>query len=479
VATFAIRARSLRTATLPLLLALTSPAEDWTRFRGPNGSGVSPDSGFPSEFNRSRNMVWRTPVRPGKSSPILTPRHVFLTAYENGKLYIECLDRATGRLLWERAQDRSRQEVGNVLNEPASMTPVTDGANVYAFFAEFGLVSYDAAGNLRWKIPLGPFTNTMGLASSPILAGDSIVIVADQQEESYIAAFSRRNGEMQWKTPREEKDGWATPLLYHLSGSVPEILTASRGYLAGHRLKDGMRAWSHSRLSPAIVASPALVEDTVFTFGYGNEALTPFSSILAKLDKNGDGALSADEYGNNAFIIGIGRFEGNRDRIVTQDEWDEKQRQVLAPSSLLAVRLERGARKSETRPRELWRYEKSFVGVIPSPLVYDGVLYVVKNGGIVTAFDAGAGHVLKVGRAPGALGGYSASPVAAEGKIFLASEEGKVVVLRAGRDWEVLAINDLGEACHATPALSQGRIYLRSSDALYCFAANGREPARR
>jgi hypothetical protein len=240
-----------------------------------------------------------------------------------------------------------------------------------------------------------------------------------------------------------------------------------------------MRAWSHSRLSPAIVASPALVEDTVFTFGYGNEALTPFSSILAKLDKNGDGALSADEYGNNAFIIGIGRFEGNRDRIVTQDEWDEKQRQVLAPSSLLAVRLERGARKSETRPRELWRYEKSFVGVIPSPLVYDGVLYVVKNGGIVTAFDAGAGHVLKVGRAPGALGGYSASPVAAEGKIFLASEEGKVVVLRAGRDWEVLAINDLGEACHATPALSQGRIYLRSSDALYCFAANGREPARR
>ena len=115
------------------------------------------------KFGRDQNVIWRTPVRPGKSSPILTPRLVFLTAFEDGKLFTQCFDRKTGKLLWERAEDRPRAEVGNVLNQPASITPVTDGDNVYAFFADFGLISYDVSGKVRWKTPLGPFTNTMGL----------------------------------------------------------------------------------------------------------------------------------------------------------------------------------------------------------------------------------------------------------------------------------------------------------------------------
>ena len=110
--------------------------------------------------------------------------------------------------------------------------------------------------------------------------------------------------------------------------------------------------------------------------------------------------------------------------------------------------------------------------MIPSPLLYDGVLYVIKNGGILTAFDPATGKVFKTGRVTGALGGYSASPVAAEGRIFVVSEEGKLAVLRAGRDWDVLAVNDLGEGAFATPALSAGRVYVRTDEALYCFASN-------
>ncbi len=242
--------------------------------------------------------------------------------------------------------------------------------------------------------------------------------------------------------------------------------------------RTGARAWSYDRLSPAIVASPVLVQDTLFTFGYGNESAAPFSNILAKNDKNQDGKISPDEQGDNAFLIGIGKYEGNRDQIVTKEEWDEKQRQVLAPSSLLAVRLEPdpgAAPVNSIRARELWRYEKSFVGVIPSPLIYQGVLYVVKNGGILTAFDPANGEVVKTGRMQGAVGGYSASPVSAEGMIFLAGEEGKVAVVRAGRDWDVLTVNDLGESCYATPALSNGKIYLRTSEALYCFGSGGQD----
>ena len=442
-------------------------AEDWSRFRGPNGSGISQDKGFPAQLDLAKDLAWRTAVRSGKSSPVLTERHVFLTAFENGRLFTQCVDRRSGRLLWERGAARPRAESGNVRNEPAAMTPVTDGENVYAFFADLGLVSYDAAGSVRWMTPLGPFTNSMGLAASPILAGDSVIVVADGNDDSYIAAFDRRTGEVRWRCRRDEKDGWATPLVYGGQGAAHLILTCSRGQLGSHRLADGARIWSHTRLSPAIVASPVLDHDVVYTFGYGQDEMTPFAQVLDKYDKNHDGTLSPDEYGNDAFVAGIGKYEGNRDRIATKEEWDGKQRRLLAPSSLLAVRLDAEG------PSELWRYEKNFTGVVPSPLLYDGVLYVVKNGGILSAFDAATGAVAKTARIPGAVGGYSASPVAADGKVFLASEDGKVSVLGAGRDWDVLAVNDLGEACYATPALSRGEIYLRTAEALYCFRRSG------
>jgi outer membrane protein assembly factor BamB len=164
-------------------------------------------------------------------------------------------------------------------------------------------------------------------------------------------------------------------------------------------------------------------------------------------------------------FIGIGKYMGNGDGIITADKWDAWGRHTGGPTGLLAVRL------GGDVPRDLWRFDKGFEGVIPSPLLYDGVLYVIKNGGILTAFNPAAGEVFKTGRVTGALGGYSASPVAAEGRIFVVSEEGKVAVVKAGRDWDVLAVSDLGEGVFATPALSAGRIYVRTDEALYCFAS--------
>ena len=351
----------MKLGVLICLLALAMPAQDWPRFRGPNGSGVSKDSGFPTEFGPAKNLIWKSPVRPGKSSPVLTSQHVFLTACENGKLYTQCFDRRSGKLLWERVETRPRAELANVRNDPAAITPVTDGENVYAFFGDFGLISYDPTGKQRWRLPLGPFTNTMGMGASPILAGPSVILLADQNDDSYIAAFDRRNGEMRWKTARSEKDGWASPLLYEPSGAAAQILTTSRGQLGSHRVEDGKRVFTHDRLSPAIVASPILDGDVLYTFGYGHDEPSPFAGQLAKFDKNHDGQLSPDEYGTDPMLAALGKFAGNRDLIVTKEEWDEKQRQVVMPSILMAVKLERNG------PRELWRYEKSFVGVVPSP----------------------------------------------------------------------------------------------------------------
>jgi len=229
-------------------LLTTADAEDWTRFRGPNGSGVSKDTGFPIQFSKDKNAVWRVAVRRGKSSPVLTRLFVFLTAFEREKLFTLCFDRRSGKLVWERALDRPRRQDGSTLNEPASITPVTDGENVYVFFQDYGLISYDAAGNLRWKVPLGPFTNTMGLAASPVIGAGVIVLQIDQQQGAYIAAFDRSDGELRWKTPRAEQDGWATPVLDRMPDGNFLVLTAGRGQLGAHLLENGKRVGSGTGL---------------------------------------------------------------------------------------------------------------------------------------------------------------------------------------------------------------------------------------
>ena len=443
--------------------------QEWPRFRGPNGSGVSADTGFPTEFGKSKNVLWRTPVRPGKSSPVLTRRHVFLTALDKGKLFTQCFDRETGKLVWERSVERGRVEPTHALNHPAAITPVTDGDAVYAFFPEFGLVAYNADGTERWKTPLGPFSNENGHASCPIIAGQNVILVLDQMFGSYIAAFDTRNGEQRWKTPREEMDGYATPLVYQPAGAEPVIITASRGQLGAHRVDGGRRLWSWKGLAPSEVASPILVNDSLFTFGYGNDRANPFSAQLAKYDKNHDGRLTPDEYGDDQYLQGVGMFVGNRDGVVTKEKFDFRQNMSVAPSSLLAFQLQPD---TKAMPSQLWKYEKSFIAVVPSPLYYDGVLYVLKNGGLFTSLDPKTGAVKKAGRVEAAPGSYTSSPIAAEGKIFIAGEDGKVTVLKAAADWQVMQVNDLDEACYATPALAGGSIYLRTADALYRFGTS-------
>ncbi len=465
--------RCLALVTCALAVAMSSAlGEVWSRFRGPNGSGSVEDGSYPAEFGPEKNLIWKSAVRPGKSSPVLTEKHIFLTAFDEGKLYTLCFSRQTGELLWERAEERAREADINRLNEPAANSPATDGENVYVMFRDTGLISYDAAGKMRWRTPLDPFATLMGHASSPIIAGGSLVVEADQRYGSYIAAFDPANGEIQWRMERQESDGWATPLIYEREGEAPQIVTASRGWFGAHNLSDGKRLWGLKKLPPAIVASPIVDGNTVYVFGYGNEPTSDFAGGFDRRDKDADGILTPEEYAGSAFMLGLAKLDGNRDGILTKEEFLTSARSTIAPSSLMAFRFD-GDRASGDRtaapPRELWRHERSFVGVIPSALIYRGVMYLIKNGGIFETLNPETGEMLKRGRVRQAIEGYSASPVAADGKVYLTSEGGKVSVLKAGPDGEVIAVNDLGEEMFATPALSGGRIFVRTQKALYCF----------
>jgi hypothetical protein len=223
-------------------------------------------------------------------------------------------------------------------------------------------------------------------------------------------------------------------------------------------------------LPPAIVASPVVSGDTVYVFGYGNAPA--IEGRFASRDTNGDGRLTPDEHREEAFLGGLAHLRGDRDGVLTQEEWIEAARATVAPSSVTAFRFEADDASGEpAAPRELWRRERSFNGVIPSALVYRGVLYLVKNGGILESVDAETGDILKRGRLREAIEGYSASPVAADGKIFFTSEGGKISVVKAGGEWETITVNDLGEEAFATPALSGGRIFVRTNGTLYCFGA--------
>lgn len=337
-----------------------------------------------------------------------------------------------------------------------------------AFFAEFGLIAYSADGKDRWNVPLGPFKNFYGMAASPILAGGMVVQVCDQQSGSYLLAVDRKTGRQRWKTARPALDiGWATPMVFR-----SQLIVLGTTRLDAYYLETGESRWWMPLASGGSMGTPVATGETllVSTAGSTEPMLPAFASVLAMYDKDHDGRLSHDEFkGDKDLGEHFGWIDANGDGFITEAEWNKAR--GLGVGEYGAIALEPEKLRGETQPSAVrWRFKKS-LPYIPAPLVYQNVFFMVCDGGIITSLDVATGKVLKQGRTKDALGEYYASPVAADGKIFLVSGEGKISVLKATPQWEVLRVNDLGEDVHATPALSGGRIYVRTRGMLYCFGA--------
>jgi outer membrane protein assembly factor BamB len=453
--------------------SLSAAHAQWPQFRGPNGSGVDTATGYPVTFSPSQNVVWKTGVPYGQSSPVLAGGHVYLTAAEADRLLTICLDRATGRELWRREIRPSTRNKIFRANDPASPSPAADEAGVVVFFPDAGLVAYTPDGKDRWALPLGPFKSFYGMAASPILAGDLAVLVCDQQSGSFLIAVDRRTGQVRWKQERTGAvDAYATPMVFQPAAAPAQLIVLGSTRLDAYSLSSGEQRWwmpigSSGAMGTAVAAGDRLY---IATAGSTEPVLPQFETVLQTYDTDKDGRLSATElaadkdYGEH-----FGFVDQDADGFISATEWAAVR--ALGVGEFGAIAIRPGDARGKLEPAAvLWRFKKN-MPYIPAPLLHEGVFYMVKDGGIITSLDAETGQLLKEGRSPNALGGYYASPVAADHKVFLASTDGKVTVLQSGGQWQVLGVNDLGDEIHSTPALAGGRIYIRTRDAVYCFGS--------
>ncbi len=449
-------------------------AAEWSQFRGSNGSGVMETSQLPVQFGPHQNLVWRVPTALGHSSPILTRDRIFLSAIRDERLWVICLERASGKTLWEREVPRSRSQIMHRANSPASPTPVTDGTNVYAFFNDFGLISFGPNGQERWHLPLGPFNNPMGLAASPILADGRILMICDQESGSFFVAVDQDTGRVLWRVERPGYTrGFATPVLYRPKGGDLQVIVSGSHQLTAYSVETGQEIWWIRGLTWQMKSTPVMDGEKLYLNGWAGgsdegqrEVVAAFSDVLAERDADGDRRLSRQEMVGVRLKWEFGKVDLDRTGFLENRDWRVYRARRSARNGALGIRL--GGQGDMTESNLFWRYRKSLPNV-PSPLLYKDILYLMKEGGILTALNPATGTVLKQGRLMDALGTYYASPVAGDDKIFAVSHEGKVSVIRAGADWQVLSVNDLGSECSATPALSAGRLYIRTRDTLFCF----------
>ncbi len=414
-----------------------NPSRQWPQWRGPLATGAAPDAAPPVRWSEGENVRWKVPIPGrGKASPVVWDQRIYLlTAVgpEGGsgavspqtgerrrglspdgplRFVVMAIDRATGRLVWQRT---AREEAPHEGTHPdgtwASASAVTDGRRVFAHFGSRGLFAYDADGEPLWQTDLGDMTTRRGFGegSSPALWEQTLVVNWDHEGDSFIVALDAGSGRELWRRQRDEVTSWSTPLVV-ADGGAPQVVVSATGRIRSYDLASGEPLWETGGMTLNTIPSPVYADGLLFaTSGFRGNALKAIRLAGARGDLDGGEAIA-------------------------------------------------------------WSYDRD-TPYVPSPLLYQGVLYVLKhNSAILTAFDAATGEVLYgPERLPGIDGAY-ASPVAAAGRVYVAGRDGTTVVLKAGREFEVLATNVLDDGFDASPALAGKDLLLRGRTHLYCLS---------
>jgi outer membrane protein assembly factor BamB len=304
-----------------------------------------------------------------------------------------------------------------------------------------------------------------------------LVLLCDQDTDSYLLALDKSNGRVMWKVERPEVTrSYTTPAVLRPRQGPPELIVPGSYQLTSYEATTGKKLWWIRGMSWQPKSTPVIDGDTIYAhwWEYGGEAEQPaetptFAETVGRFDANGDGKLTAEEFAADPRVQkSFYNIDLASDGFIDERDWSFYRARRASRNTLIAVR--HGGRGDLTgSPNVLWSMQK-FLPNVPSPLLYREVLYIVKDGGILTSLDPATGKILKQGRLPGALDTYYASPVAGAGRVYLMSQQGKMTVLQAGGQWEVLGSADFAEESFATPAIDGDRIYVRTRSKLYCFA---------
>lgn len=469
---------SLSVATGAAGAAGAADEEPWSRFRGPNGSGVADDAPLPDRFGADVNVVWKTALPPGHSSPVLSADRIFLTAVDGDDLQTLALDRATGAILWRRSAPAERNEPVDPRNDRASPSPAVGDDVLYVFFQDYGLLAYDHDGEELWRHPLGPFNNLYGMGASPIIVGDKVILVCDQNLGSFMLALDARTGEPAWRVERAEAhSGHSSPVLWISPEGRQQLIVPGSFLLDAYDPETGEKIWWVRGLSFEMKSTPVIRDGVIFVNGYGSPLnqpgnqveLPPFTEVVTAVDADGDGAISAEEFPPSRASDWFGFVDLDTDGVLDESEWAYLRAALESRNGMLAIKL--GGHGDMTATNVVWEYNRA-VPQLPSPLLYNDILYMVNDGGVVTSFRPESGDVIAQGRLKGAVDQYYASPVAADGKIFMLSELGMLSVLEPDGGLEPVSVSDLDDLCYATPAIADGRIYVRTRSTLYAFGLN-------
>lgn len=414
---FAFRFGILLTAVMALVGVITKDAVggDWPAWRGPMGTGISEEKDIPPDWRTTQAVRWRTPLpEPGNSTPIVTRGRVFLTQSEGTRRHLFCFDRKDGKLLWKTGVGVALEERSHKTNPYASASPVTDGERVIVWFGSAGLAAYDFDGREIWRTDLGRHDHRFGYGGSPVIQGELGFLNFGPGVREFLVAVDKRTGKEVWRhsspVPGAEDvlGTWSTPLIVEHQGRV-ELISALRGELAALDPKTGQVFWSVNDWGLQAKASPVA----------------------------GDGV-----------VILTGDFEPK--------------------TSEVAVRL--GGAGDVAKTHGLWRKTPSR-GRVGTGVIQNGYFYGSRTGGFADCIELESGKIVWDERLPVKSGNSAiwTSPVLADGKLYFVNQGGDIFVVRTGPQFELVAAHTLGETCNASPAISDGEIFFRTHDALWCF----------
>ena len=448
----------------------------WPAFRGQNCSGVSAQAKPPVKIGPTDSVLWKIPVPWSVSSPCIWGEELFLTTYADNELQTRCYSRTDGKLAWCRGIKPDKLEMYHrTESSPATSSPSLDGERVVSYFGSYGLICYDHKGNELWRHPL-PVALSLGgygTATSPLIAGNLVVVSRDRDEGSSLLAVDLRTGKKAWETPRPDSYGsFGTPITWK-NENIEEVVVPGSLRLKGYALKTGKEDWMVEGVTAFACTTPVAGDGMVFfaawSDGKADDPWPTWDKFLEKYDKNKDGVVTLDEFDDASRDYYRG-FDVNRDGKIDKSDFDQLLASLAKGENLLLA-IKPGGRGNITKTHVAWKATRG-LPYVASPLLYDGRVYCFKTGGMISSFDAKSGKPYYLQERLNAEGSYYSSPVAADGRIYVASASGKVTVLKAGGDKpEILHQAEFGERILASPALAGENLYLRTQTNLYAFSA--------